>query len=676
MSFLNLWWAVAVAAVVVPVLLILYFLKLRRREQLVPSTLLWKRAVQDLQVNAPFQRLRKNLLLFLQLLILAAAVLALARPIVRSSVADEERVVLLIDRSASMNTREGDQTRLEEAKEQAVRLVKTFNQRTSGWWSFLSFGGAKAQTRVMVIGFSDRATVVSPFTTNTSDLVDLIRRIEPTDGRTDLREALELAEAYMAPPTRLSPGMEATPVSAEAPAKLVLISDGRIANLDQVVLRSGTMELIRIGSGRDNVGITTLRTQRNYERPESLSAFLTVRNFGPAPVSTDVSIYVDGVMRSVQPVTLARATAASEDGAATQPAEATEGSSQALPFDLVLDRGGLIEARLSRSDALAVDNSAYVVVPPPRRQKVLVVTDGKYPFLDSVIRGLPLQEHPFVTPAQYEASAAQYATDGQSNFDVVIFDEYAPATLPIGNYLFLGALPNVAGVEATGKLEKHPLVWWDETHPILRYVSLDYVYVAESQTVKLPPEAEVLAEGPKGPVLFRYAAQGRQYLVVTFAVENSTWWSKLSFGVFIYNAIRYLGGGEAEADRGPVRPGETLRVAVPANTKEATLFRPDGSHVTLVPDASGLAYYGGTERVGVYRAEGATPGRDRFAVNLEDDAESYIAPPTRPLKIDNRPVQEMAAIKTATPEVWRWFIGAALVLVLVEWGVYNRRVMI
>jgi hypothetical protein len=124
MNFLNPWFAAAVAAVVVPALLILYFLKLRRREQVVASTLLWKRAIQDLQVNAPFRRLRRNLLLFLQLLILGAGVFALARPIIRTEVANEERVVILIDRSASMNTREGDVTRLDLAKEQAERRRK------------------------------------------------------------------------------------------------------------------------------------------------------------------------------------------------------------------------------------------------------------------------------------------------------------------------------------------------------------------------------------------------------------------------------------------------------------------------------------------------------------------------------------------------------------------------
>src|SRR5438105_5862742 len=69
------------AAIAIPALLILYFLKLRRRELAVSSTLLWKKAIQDLQVNAPFQKLRRNLLLLLQLLLLFLLLLALSRPV-------------------------------------------------------------------------------------------------------------------------------------------------------------------------------------------------------------------------------------------------------------------------------------------------------------------------------------------------------------------------------------------------------------------------------------------------------------------------------------------------------------------------------------------------------------------------------------------------------------------
>ncbi|MHC4559945.1 MAG: BatA domain-containing protein, partial [Planctomycetota bacterium] len=76
MEWLTPMIAVYSAAVFVPLLLLLYFLKLKRRERIVSSTLLWKRAVQDLQVNAPFQRIRHNILLFLQLLMLLAILLA------------------------------------------------------------------------------------------------------------------------------------------------------------------------------------------------------------------------------------------------------------------------------------------------------------------------------------------------------------------------------------------------------------------------------------------------------------------------------------------------------------------------------------------------------------------------------------------------------------------------
>src|SRR5918998_5250130 len=124
-TFTN-WQAGAIAAgIVVPSLLVLYFLKLRRREQTVPSTLLWRKAIQDLQVNAPFQRLRRNLLLFLQLLLLALLLLALAKPVANVTPTPGATTVLLIDRSASMSAKnaDGKTTRLDEAKRRAKELV-------------------------------------------------------------------------------------------------------------------------------------------------------------------------------------------------------------------------------------------------------------------------------------------------------------------------------------------------------------------------------------------------------------------------------------------------------------------------------------------------------------------------------------------------------------------------
>ena len=80
MNFLNPAAMAIAAGLTIPPLVALYFLKLKRVVKPVPSTLLWKRSVEDLQVNSPFQRLRTSLLLLLQLLVLIIAAIALGKP--------------------------------------------------------------------------------------------------------------------------------------------------------------------------------------------------------------------------------------------------------------------------------------------------------------------------------------------------------------------------------------------------------------------------------------------------------------------------------------------------------------------------------------------------------------------------------------------------------------------
>ena len=80
-------------------------LKLRRREVEVSSTLLWQMLLRDREANSPWQRLRRNLLLFLQLLLLLALVLALARPFWPVPTIATGTLVVLLDGSASMNDR-------------------------------------------------------------------------------------------------------------------------------------------------------------------------------------------------------------------------------------------------------------------------------------------------------------------------------------------------------------------------------------------------------------------------------------------------------------------------------------------------------------------------------------------------------------------------------------------
>src|SRR5438067_12116932 len=80
MRFLSasaLWWLLLSA-----IIIFFYLLKLKRKRRVVPSVFLWQRALEETEANAPFKRLRRSMLLLLQLTALAARVFALTRPLI------------------------------------------------------------------------------------------------------------------------------------------------------------------------------------------------------------------------------------------------------------------------------------------------------------------------------------------------------------------------------------------------------------------------------------------------------------------------------------------------------------------------------------------------------------------------------------------------------------------
>ena len=91
-------------AAALPVVVLFYLLKRRRVVRLIPSTLLWQKFLADTQASAPFQKLRHNWLLILQLLLLLLAILALSRPYFSGKSAGGQLQVVILDASASMQS--------------------------------------------------------------------------------------------------------------------------------------------------------------------------------------------------------------------------------------------------------------------------------------------------------------------------------------------------------------------------------------------------------------------------------------------------------------------------------------------------------------------------------------------------------------------------------------------
>src|SRR5262245_4646080 len=154
LSWLNLIWLLPMAGLIV----LMYILKLRRRDVIVSSTFLWRQVIRDVQANAPFQKLRKNLLLFLQLLAVLLLVLALMRPFWRSKGIGGRSVVIVVDTSASMTATDVGKNRLEEAKRESLKIANDM----------------RAEDQMMVLSAAAKPEAVTGFSADKSELARAI----------------------------------------------------------------------------------------------------------------------------------------------------------------------------------------------------------------------------------------------------------------------------------------------------------------------------------------------------------------------------------------------------------------------------------------------------------------------------------------------------------------------
>ena len=676
-SLLNPTNAAIAAALAIPALLLLYFLKLRRQPAFVGSTLLWNKAIQDLQVNSPFQKLRRNLLLILQLLLLGLLLFAFARPVTEGSLSAGEKSVILIDRSASMNATDGPGgiTRLAEAKRQAGDLIGSMGRGDTA----------------MVVSFDDAARTLQPFTADVAALREAVESITPSDRLTTLEAAYGVADAPMAfDPEQLRAGAGLTPVD------VFLFSDGRAADTETLSLR-GSLTYKPIGTtDAANVAVVALSARRNFERPTQVQVFARLANFGPEPVTADVRLAVasyeagdDGedewVTRDLDGSVYLLPERFTDD---QRKAEIDAGRPPRDSVDFTLDLTSAATIRVGvenvAGDALAADDEAFVFVPPPRPLKVMLVSDGN-PWLEQALGALNVEPPQVIATGAFDPAAPGDA-------DVIVFDRYSPPTLPdAGQFLYFGGTPppeaglthatNDAGQKLF--LEGQGVLDWKRDDPMLAGLNLAPIYVAEAAQLSVPLEAQVLVEGTRGPLIALHREGARTHLVA-FDVLPSNWPLKVTFPVFMHNAVQTLALGSDLNVRPNYPPGTSLILPAAnvarANAETIKLIR-DGETVAEYPVSddvggeTGIAV-GPLTETGLYRTSPPVPQFERLAVNLLNPGESDLAvSETAPggvgeaLAIDGAGGGEPRRIE------WWWYVAAAAAgLLLIEWLIYTRRV--
>jgi len=300
------------AAMTAGTVIALYFLKLRHRRVFISSSILWRRVLDERQSHSLWEKLRRIVSIAVAVTIALLIAMSIARPEIESLTGKNERIVIVIDTSPTMNTQTGDgKTRWQHAIEQAKGILDS--------------GGPTTEFRVI----DTSAATASAFTTDRNEVRRLIDQMSPRTSdprfpKVDGRDSL-----------------------------VYFVSDGvAIHNTPSFVRRISVFETA------NNIGITAFEIRSVPGTPQGYEAYLEVQNFG-RPAEVGVALNGTGGQRINKTVRLATGEIYKDVFELSQFAG-----------------GGVRATAQTKDDALSLDDVAFAYLPVKRRTRTMLVTKG------------------------------------------------------------------------------------------------------------------------------------------------------------------------------------------------------------------------------------------------------------------------------------------------------------
>ncbi len=664
MNFVNTLqpWQWAILGLVPPAIVLLYFLKLKRQPLVVPSTYLWRRTLEDLHVNSLWQRLRNNLLLLLQLLIIFLLMGALMRPGRRGPELLGDRFIFLIDVSASSQATDVQPSRFEKARQEIESMIDQMDSNDTA----------------MIVQFSDRAEIVQNYTQQRRLLKERLRALRPTMRGSDVAEALRVAAGLANPSSARGEG--AAQSEEALPATVYIVSDGAVPPVSGFDVGNLTLRHVRVGSTEaSNIAITQFSADRNPDHPGQLDLFARIENFGSEKVTVQIGLRYGETQQE--------ATDSQRPYLDVKEIEIPAHGSSGEGFRLQDVEEGVFVLDLEWKDDLPVDNRAYLAINPPERARVLVVTPGASSLLTALNTQTArrLAQIEVLSPEKLEQAEYRQAADA-GVYDLIIYDRCAPQQMPLANTLFWGALPPDQRWRFGEKKQLPVVIDVDRSHPLCQFLSFDDVLAfLEGRSVKGPEGTRSLITSSIGDVLALAPREGYEDAVLGIPLyredatgnilPNTDWPRRTSFPVFVTNALKYLGRVQYYSAAPNASPGDVVRIRTEATAPEVVVIDPRGKRHTVKSSRENVFVYSATEEVGTYRVDdGKGNVLRRFTVNLFSPIESDLMP--RDIAVSEDKVQAARVSDVRRWEYWKWLLLLALAVLALEWYIYNRRVWI
>ncbi len=601
-------------------LIMLYFLKLKRPVQAIPSLALWRQVMNDQRVNSPFQRFKRNLLLLLQIIVLGCLVLAAMQPYWGTGASRAKYLPILIDCSASMGAldKQGGTTRLDAAKAEVRKIIDNL----------------LSDQMVSLIIVNSTGRRLTDFTNNKKLLGSALDLIAVSDAPSRVDDALRLTQALA----------RTYPIE-----RALFLTDGNTpSTVDLELPFQVTLQLVPPGGA--NIGITELNARRGTERWD---VFVRLEGAKIGGGAAKVEFYQDKELLGSEQVNL-------------DPKE-----SQRLVFRASADKPSQITVRVlpERFDSLASDNIAYLELPILRPLRIYVDPDlAAFRKALQPLKGVEVLPIPGSTKPKLV-----------NGYDLVITEEVGETVPQAAVSMTVGQIPPELGKLVKIETDFVKVVDWQRNSPLLRHVQLGDVQMSENPVSSTNVEDrdyeqqayEILAHAARGPLILHKDRDGKQAFWLLFHTNRSTLPYRVGFPILVSNLVQIA---MQQAGLAEVR-GQSTGVLPPRTADPSTKYTvvsPDGLRQEVTTGNDGQLGGISAPRVGKYEIQRGLATVTRTSASLLQADETSLQ------FVDTIQFREISIAASETRQatdkpLWTEFAIAGMLFLALEWWYFQRR---
>jgi hypothetical protein len=604
-----------IALGLIPVLLLIHALRPKPKQVDVTNLFLWQEILRERGGSMTLKRIKNNLPLLFQILIVILGALALARPVWWYFTQHKGDMILVVDTSASMKTQVASDTRFDLAKEKALELI---DQRENN-------------QKILIIEAGSEPILKSGFLEDTTQARNLVKSIKPSDAPGTLEKAIYLALSFVDP--------------AEDDT-IYLITDGAGSDFLKLLQIHHKITPIIVSGGEKNIGITKFEFRQDLDYYNVYEIMLEVKNFTTDPIECPIHLSIDGTTIVDTQITF----------------DALEEQLLIFPYSGLIT--GIAKAELEIKDDFTVDNAAYLSLNTSKDIWVLLASQGNY-FLEKLLEAYPnflINTVREIIPSSWQEHVTEH--------DIVIVDRMDFPATEKGNFLLIDAYSPSIPVAKTGQVDFPDILDWDKKNPLMADVNISGLTIEQAAKLQADSLLSPVIESSQTGLMYTYNNDSMRAVLLGFDITKSNLPLKVAFPVMMSNIINWLNPHKLSFSALQTKAGEPYDVHLHLQTKEFSTRTPDGKweqhEVTSNPFT-----YNNTQQAGIYTVLENKKTR-YFTVNLVDESESDITVPA--IDVSSRPSDEVLdseQIATQQP-LWTFFLVAGLAMMMVEWYVWLK----